>query len=72
VISSHYYISVIIKGTAQQHQTRFSDVTFSMTSKLVYAMTSTDLYLFDDNTSKARGLCLLENTSASEGRPAED
>jgi hypothetical protein len=33
-------------------------------------MTSTDLYLFDDSTSKARGLCLLENTLASEGRPA--
>jgi hypothetical protein len=31
-------------------------------------MTSTDLYLFDDSTSKARGLCILENTLASEGR----
>jgi hypothetical protein len=30
-------------------------------------MTSTDLYLFDDNTSKARGLCLLENTLTSKG-----
>lgn len=35
-------------------------------------MISTDLYLFDDNTSKARGLCLLENTPASEDRPAGD
>jgi hypothetical protein len=33
-------------------------------------MTSTNIYLFDDSTSKARGLCLLENTPASEGRPA--
>ena len=33
-------------------------------------MTNIDLYLFDDNTSKARGLCLLENTPTSEGRPA--
>jgi hypothetical protein len=35
-------------------------------------MTSTDLYLFDDSTSKTRGLCLLENTPASEGGPAGD
>jgi hypothetical protein len=33
-------------------------------------MTSTDPYLFDDSTSKAHGLCLLENMSASEGSPA--
>jgi hypothetical protein len=30
-------------------------------------MTSTDLYLFVNNSSKARGLCLLENTLAFEG-----
>jgi hypothetical protein len=33
-------------------------------------MTSTDIYLVDDSTSKARALCLLKNTLASEGRPA--
>jgi hypothetical protein len=32
-------------------------------------MTSNDLYLFDDSTSKARKLCLSEKTMASEGRP---
>jgi hypothetical protein len=35
-------------------------------------VTNTDLYLFDDGTNKARGLCLLKNTPASEGRPAGD
>jgi hypothetical protein len=34
--------------------------------------TNTDLCLFDDNTSRTRGLCLLENTPASEGRLAGD